>query len=497
MLRKEVCDRLENQWKEIIQKYDQQKSSRGTTLMQYQKLQNVYTVEVNKSQLGTGIISYGWALISLILLAALACGIWTYRHRTTLVVRAAQPLFLILISIGVFVFGASIIPMAIDDGHFSVEACDRACMAVPWLVSAGWSILFSALYAKIRRVNLVVHNVTNFKQVKVSERDVMTPFAIIFSANLILLVIWTVIDPLFWERVEVSKTESYGTCSADSDSVAWKIMVALLSALNGAALIGANVEAWKARKIDTEYGESSYIGLIMASILQVVLVGVPLTFLVKDNPTARFFVNSSMAFVISMSALSLLFIPKVITVHQNSRRKKGAIKSNNSQVSHSMTEAALMNDLKSKVKTLQNLLQEAGIDGTVFIQQSGLDNIASPANSGAGRLSSLDRDVESICGAESSRFDSLPPVVEEEDEDHKELGVNMERSDDLVENPNPPRSSISTWLKQKRTSTPTMLPSTEPVSISAEHRVILDLPANTDTNTSLKARIEESMRGTT
>jgi len=244
----------------------------------------VYTVKVNKNELRSGIIAYGWAMASLTLLAALSCGVWAYRKRGTSVVRASQPLFLILISVGVFVFGASIIPMTVDDGHFSPKACDRACMSVPWLVFLGWSILFSALYAKIRRVNLVVQNGITFRHVKVSERDVMTPFALMFTANLILLVAWTVADPLFWRRNSISSTKLYGACSVDPDSAAWKIILTMLAVLNGASLIGANVKAWKARKIDTEYGESSYIGLIMASILQVVLVGVPLIFLVTDIP---------------------------------------------------------------------------------------------------------------------------------------------------------------------------------------------------------------------
>ncbi len=440
-VRKEICDRLANSWAATIADYDSQVSARSSTLLQYQKLRSVYTVEYNFNHLGNGIIAYGYAIAAWTLFAALVCGIWTYRNSATSVVRASQPFFLILISVGVFVFGASIIPMAMDDGHFSVDACNKACMAIPWLGAMGWSILFSAMYAKIRRVNLVIHNVMNFRSVQVSEKDVMTSFAIVFTANLILLVVWTLVDPLYWERRVITSTESYGTCSADPNSVAWKVILAFLGALNGAALVGANVEAWKARKINTEYGESNYIGLIMASMLQVVLVGVPLSFLVHENPTARFFVNSSMAFVICMSVLSLLFLPKVINSISDPDRKTS--NADNSQSNADST--AILDDVKAKVRNLQLLLQEAGIDGSIYIQEAGLDKLALPKTSSIA-LSALSFD--NSIGRESS----LPPVAEEEDDaSMNDACIGKASLREKTMSPSQTRSSVSRWLEKKRT----------------------------------------------
>lgn len=61
-------------------------------------------------------------------------------------------------------------------------------------------------------------------------------------------------------------------------------ILGLLAVLNGLVLIAANLEAYKSRKVSTGYGESTYIGLIMGSMLQVVLVGAPLLIWVNDNP---------------------------------------------------------------------------------------------------------------------------------------------------------------------------------------------------------------------
>jgi gamma-aminobutyric acid type B receptor len=109
----------------------------------------------------------------------------------------------------VFVLASSIFPMAIDDGFASVEACDKACMSIPWLITMGWSILFAALYAKLRRENLVIQNAMAFRTIKVSKKDVMLPFAVLSMSNLILMTIWTVLNPLGLMRTDTSPTETY------------------------------------------------------------------------------------------------------------------------------------------------------------------------------------------------------------------------------------------------------------------------------------------------
>jgi hypothetical protein len=429
--RKDARHRVEEKFQEIIYNYDSQASTRTTALEQYQKLLNVYTVDYSTNQLGTGIRAYGFAIASLTMVTAVGFAVWAYAHRTSPVVRASQPFFLILICVGVFVLASSIFPLAIDDGFASQEACDRACMSIPWLVAMGWSVLFAALYAKIRRVNLVISNAMAFRSIKVSERDVMLPFAVLFTSNLILLTVWTIYDPLIWVRVQTSPTDSYGTCSVQDDSSSWKVIVSILGILNGAALIASNVEAYKARKVDTDYGESSYIGLIMGSYLQIVLVGLPLYFLVQDNPTAKFFVSSSMVFLMSMSVLLLLFIPKwrnwkknpvgpkdpAVTVsglHLNSRLANGDSQSASMVETAEFTGALYEQAWNVRVLNLEKIMLEAGIESettkNLLLEAKLMDDRGQPAS-----VTSLvsNSHLQSVSGLPSDSFmTSLYTVTE-------------------------------------------------------------------------------------
>ena len=161
--------------------------------------------------------------------------------------------------------------------------------------------------SKIRRLNLVYKNANKFRRVTVTAYDVLLPFTVLLITNVALLLVWTLVAPLEWKREWTSEVSSYGTCTASNDT-AIKPIISIIVCLNILALILANVEAFKARRLGTEYGESSYIVIAMLGILQIVAVGVPLLFLVDENPAANYFLRTSMVFIVAMSLLLLIFV---------------------------------------------------------------------------------------------------------------------------------------------------------------------------------------------
>jgi hypothetical protein len=221
-----------------------------------------------------------------------------------------------------------------------------------------------------------------FRRLKVSEKDVLLPFAMMFSTNVLLLLLWTVLDPLFWSRITVSETETYGTCNVSKNS-AWKSISIVLGLVNGTALILANVEAYKARRITTEYGESKHIAMIMASILQVIIVGLPLMFLVDDNPAASYFIRSSIIFVICISTLTLIFVPKIITWwNKKDARKMAATVATGLrfQIYDSpelvAERAAKLDEYRLKVLALEELMKERGYEASALFKEVGLNDIS-------------------------------------------------------------------------------------------------------------------------
>ena len=53
--------------------------------------------------------------------------------------------------------GSSIIPLSIDDEVASTKGCDIACMAFPYLLCIGWTLVFAALFSKMVSSNITYH----------------------------------------------------------------------------------------------------------------------------------------------------------------------------------------------------------------------------------------------------------------------------------------------------------------------------------------------------
>jgi 7 transmembrane sweet-taste receptor of 3 GCPR len=284
-------------------------------------IKTTYPEELN--QLDT-IRPYGFTLVVIVAVSAIGCSIWVLANNQHRVVRASQPFFLHMINAGISVMGMSIVPMAIDDSLATAQGCSLACMATPWLLSIGFSITFSALFSKIYRLNQIRYHMQNHRRVDIKTHHVMIPFFIIFTVNVTILSLWTGLDPMEWVR-DTSKTNnefsSTGYCSMEGSALSATFLILLL-AVNFVSLVLALVQLYRARGLADEYSEGKYIAIAIASQVQAFLTGVPILIIVTDNPQVSFFVKSSLVFVVSMSTLLLMFVPKVCIAAKETGRGK-------------------------------------------------------------------------------------------------------------------------------------------------------------------------------
>ena len=129
----------------------------------------------------------GYVLFGLVALTSLGLAAWIIWKRTTRVVKGAQPIFLILVLAGVLLMSSAIIPMTIDDEHYSLRACDIACNATPWFISFGFCLTFAALFSKLWRIGRIMQASRSCRRETVTVRDVLTPLVVLLPINLILL----------------------------------------------------------------------------------------------------------------------------------------------------------------------------------------------------------------------------------------------------------------------------------------------------------------------
>lgn len=262
----------------------------------------------------------GFTCFAIVAATSIVCMVWSLVYRNELVVRAVQPFFLGMVACGVLIMAGALIPLSFDDDGKIEEQSKKwatgICMSVPWLAFMGFAVIFSALFSKTWRVNRIFNTTSSpFARVRVRQRDVLAPFAAVMAANFAILISWTLVDPLVYERSFEIGTDfwnreiaSNGACRSDN-TIAYLVP---LGVLNAAVVFFASYQAFQARHIQSEFSESSYIGLAVFMMAQAFLSGIPVVAVVRDIPEAFYLVLTFVIFVLCMVILLLVFLPKMI-----------------------------------------------------------------------------------------------------------------------------------------------------------------------------------------
>jgi glucan phosphoethanolaminetransferase (alkaline phosphatase superfamily) len=92
--------------------------------------------------------------------------------------------------------------------------------------------------------------------------------------------------------------------------------LATLGAINLGSLLFVIYQAYQARNISTDLQESSYIFMAMPLILMVSFIGIPIMVIAQNNSSASYFTAAGIIFVICISILVLIYVPKVIALKE-------------------------------------------------------------------------------------------------------------------------------------------------------------------------------------
>ena len=258
------------------------------------------------------ILYVGWGLAGVTIVTAVILTLWVVKYRHTQTVRTLQPIFLVMISLGVLVMALSLIPLGIDDGFASQRWCDISCMSIPWLLSLGFTAAMSALFSKLWRIHRLF-KATPFRRIQIKAKDVMAPFITLFTLNFAVLLIWTLISPLRFHRLQIDDEpyNTYGTCQSNNESFG-TAMSSIVISVNAVSLLFASYTAYLARDISDEFAESKSVGLALFCWVQLFCVAGPMLFLIdSDNVAAKYFLQSGVIFAVCMSMLAFIFGPIV------------------------------------------------------------------------------------------------------------------------------------------------------------------------------------------
>jgi ABC-type amino acid transport substrate-binding protein len=351
----------------------------------------------------------GMILLGINVILVVGCAVWLFWKRNAPQVRVSQPFFLGLVLVGCLVSSSTILWLGLEDNKGDDEGDDNnedgggggngsspPCMTIPWFYSVGFSITFGTLFAKIRRVYLIFTSAAGPRQrsAPVTWQETLCLTGIVLLLDVIVLAIWTLVDPLTWIRIVLLtdkfgySLESYGICDGS-----WITFGSIIASYHVILLGIASYMCYVARDIPGEFSESKYIAMAMISNFQIMLIGIPVLILIGSDPSTSYFVRSTMVWINDFMVVVLIFGNLIHATHFSEKANdKGDIRT--------MVGSAIKRYSESQQH--QHKRNSAG---------SELFSSGSTPSGGGGNMSRVGDFTR-------SELDSLAPVAEEDDYEH-------------------------------------------------------------------------------
>ncbi|KAL3913849.1 MAG: hypothetical protein SGILL_006329 [Bacillariaceae sp.] len=287
---------------------------------------------IDDNLLSPGILAFGYVAVAVTWILGITFLGWTWYHRNDPVVRMSQREFLALICIGAMISSSTIIALSFQAGSDeSTAAASAGCTAAPFLYAIGWALQYSSLSAKTYRLYLIMRNNEHLKRVKVTFMKMLRIVFAVLAIDVALLISWTVVSPLIYERSEPSTSvdsssgvvtiESVGACTMEDASVSFWAFVGPIMGFHFVLLFGTNYLLYTVRNVADRYQEQKYIAMASILMFEILIVGIPVMIAVNDSPVATHIILVGIIAVSDIATLSLTFIPKVF--YQNKGLEEG------------------------------------------------------------------------------------------------------------------------------------------------------------------------------
>eukprot|EP00797_Seminavis_robusta_P017545 Sro261_g101750.2 (915) ;mRNA; r:39799-43392 len=324
------------------------------------------SVEVaeNTNLIPATLLAMAYAMLGVNVLSIIGCGVWLIYQRQSTQVRVSQPFFLNLVLLGCLISTCTIIPLAQQD---EADGPVAACMAIPWMYSVGFSITFGTLFAKIRRVFIIFKSAIDMRRNIVTFKETFCVIGAVLALDVTILIVWTVVDPLEWERKVLSEDqfgaalESVGYCNSDQ----WMVFAGLIAALHLCLLGTACYMCYVSRSIPTKFSEGKYVSIAMISNLQIFVVGVPILVMLGTDPQTGFFVRCVIIWMNDLAVVALIFGNLIYSVHWGPKGEEGKdVKSVVSNAVQQYSRAAGMSSNRQMFGSRMDSSYRSNMDGS-------------------------------------------------------------------------------------------------------------------------------------
>ena len=264
----------------------------------------------------TGLKITGYVMFGTAALAIVACMIWLFIERNKPQVKNRQPPLLGLVLLGCLISTSGILALAQESAG---DGPVNACMVTPWLYSVGFCVTFATLSAKMWRIKKLFDGAARMQRIAVTAHHAMTKVGAILFIDIIILAVWTAVDPLQWTR-EVLLTDKYGDplssqgyCISDH----FAIFASPLAVLHFGILAVGSYYCYLSWLIPTQFSEGKFVGVAILANLQVFLIGIPILLIVGIDADSSFFVQTAIIWINNITVVGFVFGNLIYATHND------------------------------------------------------------------------------------------------------------------------------------------------------------------------------------
>ncbi|KAH9505704.1 Gamma-aminobutyric acid type B receptor subunit 2 [Bulinus truncatus] len=242
-------------------------------------------------------------------------------HRRLKYIKLSSPMLNNVAVVGCILVYLAVIMLGLDDRTLSEEVFPIICTVRAFLLAAGFSLAFGAMFAKTFRVHQIFtrahHGLVKSKLIQ--DTHLLVIIGVLLAVDSSLVLVWVLVDPMsrlvYNTTTEVSAEdedlifqEQLTTCHS-SHLQKW---LGAFYAYKGLLLIFGVYMAWETRRVKIPaLNDSKYIGLNVYNVVIMSVSVVVISNILSSQPTLAYAMEASFMFLSTTVTLCLLFVPKI------------------------------------------------------------------------------------------------------------------------------------------------------------------------------------------
>ncbi|XP_014261698.1 gamma-aminobutyric acid type B receptor subunit 2 isoform X2 [Cimex lectularius] len=246
------------------------------------------------------------------------------KYRNQRYIKMSSPYLNNVIIIGSILTYSSVIFLGLDSRLTSIEAFPYICTARAWLLMAGFSLAFGAMFSKTWRVHSIFTDVKLNKKV-IKDYQLYMVVGVLLAIDLIIMTTWQVTDPFFRST---KRMEPYPHPRSEDiiiypeneycRSNYMNIFVGIIYAYKGLLMIFGAFLAWETRHVSIPaLNDSKYVGMSVYNVVLMCIMGAAVSFVLSDEQNAAFVLISVFILFCATITLCLVFVPKLVELRRN------------------------------------------------------------------------------------------------------------------------------------------------------------------------------------